>query len=82
MTNKTPFELDLEGKEIKDIEHEAWDYDTILTAKRKDDARIKKEFDKLWSCLKFEKNGSKVIGYTFDKREVDEFKQIIESRLK
>ena len=32
-------------------------------------------FNKLWSCLKFEKRKSKVIGYTFDKGDMDKFKR-------
>lgn len=32
------------------------------------------EFNKLWSCLKFEKMSAKVIGYTFAKKDMDEFK--------
>jgi ribosomal protein L37AE/L43A len=27
----------------------------------------------LWNCLKFEKSSTKVIGYTFDKKDVDKF---------
>ena len=41
---------------------------------------IQKEFTKLWSCLKFEKRSSKVIGYTFMKEEFDKFKELIRGR--
>jgi len=37
--------------------------------------RIKNEFDKLWCCLKFEKCESKVIGYTFLKKDIEKFKE-------
>jgi len=38
---------------------------------------IQKEFNKMRSCLKFEKCSSKVIGYTFNKKEMDKFKDIL-----
>ena len=41
---------------------------------------IQKEFNKLWSCLKFEKRSSKVIGYTFMKDEMDKFKELVRGR--
>jgi hypothetical protein len=36
---------------------------------------ILSDFEYMWSCLKFETRSSKVIGYTFLKKEVDEFRR-------
>jgi len=44
-------------------------------AKKEQTQEILDEFNKLWSCLKFEKRGTKVIGYTFDKKDMDKFKR-------
>ena len=38
---------------------------------------IENQFSKLWLCLKFEKMSSKVIGYTFNKKDMDDFKELL-----
>jgi len=43
---------------------------------------IYRDFKKIWSCLKFEKRSAKVIGYTFVKGDIDDFKNKLKNKFK
>ena len=66
-------------KGIKNLNKWIKDYKPVLElirqeAKKEQAQEILDEFNKLWSCLKFEKMKSKVVGYTFVKKDMDKFK--------
>ena len=52
-----------------------------IASLRKKMEDLQTQFNKMWSCLKFEKMSSKVIGYTFDKKDMDKFKEDLQSKV-